>query len=77
MARVENEWIYFEEYQKGEKTSKWFVVARRDDATLGEVKWYGRWRQYCFFPVIGTVFNPGCMDHISEFIREEMALRKR
>ncbi len=73
----ESKWIYFELFHEGEKTSKWYVLARRNDAVLGEIKWYGPWRQYCFFPVIGTIFNPGCMDHISEFIRAEMERRKK
>ena len=71
-----SKWIYFELYHKGEKTYKWYVLSRKNDAVLGEIKWYGPWRQYAFFPVIGTVFNPDCMDHISKFIRSEMSMRK-
>lgn len=73
---TKSRWIYFELAHKGEKTCKWHVVSRKNDAVLGEIKWFGRWRQYVFFPVIGTIFNPDCMDHISEFIRTEMATRK-
>ncbi len=73
----ESKWIYFELSHEGERTCKWFVIARKNDAVLGEIKWFGRWRQYAFFPVVGTVFNPDCMDCISEFIKNEMELRKR
>ena len=73
----ESKWIYFEVFHKGEKTYKWFVIARKDDSVLGEIRWFGRWRQYAFFPIIGSAFNPDCMDHISEFIRSEMEARKR
>ena len=72
-----NKWIFFELLEKGEKTNKWYVIARRNEAVLGEIKWFGRWRQYCFFPVIGSVFNNGCMESICEFIKEEMEKRKR
>lgn len=73
----ENKWIWFELYHKGDKTCKWFVIARKNDAVLGEIKWYGRWRQYAFFPVMGSVFNPDCMRRICEFISEEMEARKK
>lgn len=72
-----SKWIYFELLEKGDKTNKWYVIARSNEAVLGEIKWFGRWRQYCFFPVIGSVFNPDCMDHICTFIRIEMEARKK
>ena len=77
MGMVENKYVYFELFSKGEKTNKWFVVARRDDAVLAKIEWHGPWRQYCFFPVIGTIFNVGCMESICEFITEEMEQRKK
>ena len=72
-----NKWIFIELAHKGEKTCKFYVINRKSENVIGEIKWYGPWRQYCFFPVIGSVFNPDCMDFICEFIRNEMALRKR
>lgn len=71
-----SKWIYFELAHKGEKTCVWYVINRRSESAIGEIKWYGPWRQYAFFPVMGTVFNPDCMDHICKFIRSEMDLRK-
>jgi len=73
---AESKWIFFELICKGGRTSSWYVIARKNEAVLGEIKWFGKWRQYAFFPVIGTVYNPDCMDHISEFIRGEMTRRK-
>ena len=37
---------------------------------LGTIKWFGRWRQYAFFPEAGTVFNTECLNDIQSYIRE-------
>ena len=42
----------------------------KDKNDLGIVKWYGPWRQYCFFPGNNTIFNKGCMDDIKDFINK-------
>jgi hypothetical protein len=43
---------------------------------LGHIKWYGPWRQYCFWPSPQTIFNPACLQDIREFIGDLMAERK-
>lgn len=59
------------------KTSTWEVNAARSGALLGVVRWFGRWRQYAFFPEPGTIYSVGCMADIETFIREQMAERRR
>lgn len=58
------------------KTGIWQVCSRSSGAILGRIKWYGAWRQFCFFPEPLTIFNTGCMDDISEFIAERMEARR-
>lgn len=58
------------------KTRRLLVVSRRSGDRLGEIKWFGRWRQYAFFPADGTVWNPQCMVEINEQIRVLMDERK-
>jgi hypothetical protein len=36
---------------------------------LGLIKWFGRWRQYTFFPETGTVFNAECLNDIVSHIK--------
>lgn len=36
---------------------------------LGIIKWYGAWRQYCYFPEVQAVYSAGCLDDISDFIK--------
>lgn len=53
----------------GKKTSVWSVhegVAYRGVA-IGQVKWFGRWKRYSFFPEGGTVFEQTCLREIAYF----------
>ncbi len=54
----------------GRKTSIWECRNNRSQATLGLVKWYGPWRQYCYYPTVQAVYSPGCMDDMAHFIRQ-------
>ena len=65
------EYIHFVKVAEKPKTSVWACLNKRSGDKLGEVKWYGRWRQYCFHPTLelATVFNVGCMEDICSFIR--------
>ena len=46
-------------------------------AILGTIKWFGRWRQYAFFPADGTIFNPECLRDICGEIERLMVARQR
>lgn len=50
------------------KTSVWEIHNRYEYGLLGTVKWFGRWRKYCFFPAADCVFEEVCMREISQFI---------
>jgi len=43
---------------------------------LGEIKWFGRWKQYSFFPESDTVWNRECLDDINRFISQLMLERQ-
>lgn len=55
---------------EGQKTPRWNVVAKEGHHPLGEVKWFGRWRKFCFFPNAETVYEEVCLRDISRFIEE-------
>ena len=57
------------------KTSMWGCVGISGDS-LGTVKWFGRWRQYCFYPEPETIFNRGCLADVDHFIMQLMDERK-
>lgn len=73
---TENKYMKFEQLESKTKTEVWWVKNVRSDTVLGEIKWYGAWRQYCFFPSGLTVFNRDCLDIINEFITGLMEKRK-
>lgn len=65
-------YIHFVEVKKKPKTSVWECRNNSSGDCLGIVKWYGPWRQYCFFPtpIDGLVFNAACLKNICHFIAE-------
>jgi len=56
------EYLLVEKLQReaNRKTDQWKVYGLHDNL-LGLIKWFGRWRQYTFFPAAGTVFNSTCL----------------
>jgi hypothetical protein len=55
----------------------WRIANELHGVDVGEIKWNGAWRKYCLFPYEGTVFDTKCLGRISEFINEQMELRKK
>lgn len=51
---------------RNRKTEVWIVRATRDQAKLGEIRWFGRWRQYAFWPEPETIFNIDCLREIAD-----------
>lgn len=50
----------------GTKPVYW-VVSKTGKGILGEIRWYYRWRQYCFYPN-NSLFNKGCLQDIINFL---------
>jgi hypothetical protein len=71
-----SEYLLFELDQRGEKTDRWRVHSTRSYDLLGRIKWFGRWRQYAFFPYQGCVFNRDCLTEIAAFTQQLMDQRK-
>ena len=72
-ANWEGEYIRFSyinnEDDPNRKTDIWEVVAKKDGALLGEVKWFGRWRKYSFFAAPECIFEEVCLGDIADFLR--------
>lgn len=71
-----DQYLEFMSYPKIGKTEIYGVLSKNQRAELGRVKWFGRWRQYAFFPNTETAWNPECLDSISGFIRNLMDERR-
>lgn len=74
---VESRYMEFDLAGETGKTGIWNIISKSSGFLLGRIKWYGPWRQYCFFPSPQCVFNTGCMADITAFIKELMAERKK
>lgn len=53
------------------KTGIYLVVAKTGGKNLGEVRWFGRWRCYGFYPYEGTVFERHCLRDIADFCERQ------
>lgn len=51
------------------KTKIWRVLSN-NGGILGHVKWFGRWRQYCFDPSSQTTFNRCCLQDLAAFLEQ-------
>lgn len=72
-----NQYLRFSESAtESGKTKKIYVISASSNVVLGEIKWFGRWRQYAFFPSEETIWNPECLDTVNEKIRTLMQERK-
>lgn len=62
------EYIVIEETNRSKsgKTGIYTVYSR--DNVLGVVRWFGRWRQYAFFPKSDTLYSRGCLRDIADFV---------
>ena len=61
-------WISWAGSSATGKTQRYLVGNNRSGDTLGEVRWFGRWHQYTFFPKSDCVFSAGCLRDIADFI---------
>ena len=72
---IESRYLEFDRIGWTGKTDVWNVLSKSQGSILGQIKWFGRWRQYCFWPSPNTIFNPECMADISKVIKELMLKR--
>ena len=69
-------YLCFEELPPNPKT-KQSAVKNKSGFVLGYVKWYARWRRYCFSTAHSDlVFDAGCLAEIKDFIDKLMLERK-
>lgn len=62
------------------KTGTFEVMNLKQDISVGEIRWYGGWRKYVYYPHADTYYDPRCLELIAIFCREStkshMAFRK-
>lgn len=49
----------------------WQVHAKKDNALLGGIVWFPRWKKYIFCPSEATIYEEVCLREIAGFIEGE------
>ena len=52
------------------KTDIYCIATIGTNYIIGEIRWWGAWRKYCFFPNEDTVYDNKCMLQIMNFMNE-------
>jgi hypothetical protein len=74
----EGVWVMFSlAPNQNPKTQVWDVKTKDESIPLGQIKWFGRWRKYAFFPFEDTVYENICLRDIAEFIERLMNERHK
>lgn len=73
----ETQYLRFIEFPKREKTRIIAVMNKHHEEVIGMIKWFARWRQYCFFPVNNTVWNINCLNDVNSVIMMLAEERKK
>ncbi len=55
---------------KGRKTSIYHINSFRSQDEIGQIKWYGAWKKYCFFPNGDTVWDEKCLCSVYDWLLE-------
>lgn len=76
MPNFNSKWIHFVRIQSTGKTQIWQVVTNEGNTLLGQIKWFGNWRKYAFYPENFTVFESTCLTDITKFLDGLMLERR-
>lgn len=66
-----------EERVNGRKTPIYHICSKRSKDEIGQIKWYGAWRKYCFFPNADTIWDNKCLNNINSFLEEINVSKKK
>ena len=75
-SALEGKYIIFMLAEEKPKTSIWDVMTKDTAIILGQVKWYGAWRKYAFFPGAEMIFEEQCLGDIIIFMKTRTAVHK-
>ena len=59
------------------KTKEVAIINIHHEEVIGEIRWFSKWRQYCFYPYENTIWNTTCLEDVQSVIKELMDERKK
>jgi hypothetical protein len=78
LARLLGKYMVADLVEEKPKTQVWRVRSRGHDDTLGSIKWFGPWRQYCFFFIADVaIMSAGCLRDLASFLEELNSKHKK
>jgi len=72
LPEFESEYMEVLVYSTTGKTYRLNILSKSRGDELGVIKWYGPWRQYCFYPEPETIFSRGCLADIATYLEKIM-----
>jgi len=60
----------------GGQADSYLVYNTKAEELLGQIKYYSKWREYEFYPHLGTAWSWDCLRDLSGFIKELNDQRK-
>jgi hypothetical protein len=70
VLKTEYEYIFFERLSITNPRSAWVCKNKISKYELGIVEYYKKWSQYIYSPLVPEIYSAGCLDDISEFIKQ-------
>ncbi|RLI55250.1 MAG: hypothetical protein DRP09_10570 [Candidatus Thorarchaeota archaeon] len=67
----ETEHLRFSFVRKSESGKTWIIAVfnKKTETFLGQVRWFGNWRKYCFYPERNTIYDQKCLGDIGNFMK--------
>ncbi len=62
-------YFYIQKEERPGRKTPILRVTNNSGAHLGEIKWYGAWRKFCFFPANETIWDDKCLEDLVSFVR--------
>lgn len=73
---IDSKYLKFMLIEEKPKTKVYAIINKKHNFQIGIIKWYARWRQYCFYPDNETIWNSDCLNTIRVFLRSLMIKHK-
>jgi hypothetical protein len=76
MIIKDTRYLVFKVTEQKPKTKVISVINKSSQRPIAKILWYPEWRQYCFLPNPGTIWNNTCLNEVNSVIDMLMAERR-
>ena len=76
MIIKDTKYLIFKVTEHKPKTKVVSVINKSSGREIAKIQWYPDWRQYCFLPNPGTIWNNTCLSDVNSAIEILMTERQ-